>query len=507
MPTRAGADDKAFCELRLGGLSCFCHCAGQQARTSRDAELDLSGSTSGGTEVELGRHSGAAENSPHEAMEVHGIEATTSTPGKVQAVDCLSTGRGSEPTGDDDEAQQGDVACSDDAGDEACRAALCEALRHGCVLEAQRELVRLKAPERVDPSHVEQIRRIAACYMDSMQDLLADPGYGWTSEQVEGLKYSYLLSDGQFKLVSTIESTVDPGKALAAILEMDLSMGYKPNISSAVSLGGKDFEPYDAVWHIVQKGRITGAPEDNISQVSVVDALDEAAGSLWACIYPPENPNASELRGMRLPVPEHGASREAGWRTTFQITPVHDYGGPGVLGFRMASALSVRLSRTAQMFLSRMPSWSLRMILSRCARELLDSFAKHMDCCEELQRRLASSPRAPFYAHIRRRLAGEPLPRAPALPLANTGLLAASSSGAIADEDAGDSVDSSKAAGHFGEVTPGTSMAAGSNTDSSLLSEDSEEAPGHAGSLGAARMLTWEELSQHIPLDWASYQE
>jgi len=408
--------------------------------------------------------------------------------------------------------------CSDDAGEsvscggarssgapggaEASEAQLhtdiCSALHQGRLLDARRRLARLGDPGRVDGALAERIRRVGVCYSASLEDLAAG-GQSWTSEQVGELHYSYRLADGRFQLVSTVESPADPIKALAAVIEVDLCQGYKPNVISTRLLGHEDPDPFDSVWQITQKGRFSGALEDNISHVSVVDALDEELGSLLVCVYPPSDVRSTQLHGIDLPAPQSGAAREGNWRTTFRITPIQDFQGTGQPGFRMSSALNVQPSRAGLAVLSHMPSWTLRLVLARSARELLSSFAKHMDVCEELQCRIESSPRAAFYAHVRCRLMGEPsrAPQPLKMPscMANRPSVASASSSSLA---------SSKGTWRL----PAASTWAGSSAVSTSSSEDCNKGSDHDDwPLGAVGVLSWEEFSAQLPLDWASYQD
>merc|ERR1712007_20636 len=75
------------------------------------------------------------------------------------------------------------------------------------------------------------------------------------------------------------------------------------------------------IWRVFKRSK--GREEDNILQVSCVDALEEPYGLLWCSAY---TAGTETLRDVALPPPEKKAVRLGFWRCTFTIRPLHHEG-------------------------------------------------------------------------------------------------------------------------------------------------------------------------------------
>jgi hypothetical protein len=286
--------------------------------------------------------------------------------------------------------------------------AVLAAIDAGRILDACKQLSRLEQAglaleEFFSPPMLEHVRRVESCFEASMDLLCSDADSSWKAEKLdEGTEFRYKLSDGEVHLVSTaMYNDVDILRAFAAVCEVDLCKGYKPNVTSVEPL--VDQCTVDSIWRIFQRGMISGRREDNIVQVSAVDALDEPLRSLWVSIYAPWHQGVTELRGVPIPPPQAGATRHLG-RSTVCLTPNGDGSG-----FQMKMALSAPAPRAVNM----MPSFALKAFMRKCAKETVFSFSKHINYCTELDQRVSNSD---WYASVREhvfRTRGKTDPTAP----------------------------------------------------------------------------------------------
>jgi len=355
--------------------------------------------------------------------------------------------------------------------------AVADALRVGQLLEARRIMARISSRDAVEPRDLEQMDRVSLVYDDSLNDLQPD-GDGWIEETVApGMSYKYRIGDGTFQLLSILETEGDIVKALAALMEGDLSKGYKKNIVRAARLESANI--YDSVWHIEQKGRVTGRPEDNVAMVNMVDALDEKLGAVWLCMYPLAT-EVEEVRGVQLPKPPVGSTREANWRTTFQLETIGGSSGTSSK-YRFSAALSSTPSPSGWFIISRMPSWGFKMLMRSAANELFTGFTAHAEGCHELHERLS----APFYEHMRRRFArDEPPYRAPSF----------SSAQPCDTPEISQKVD-----------VGGACSSSSTQTESAVDSADSGDVPDDIVIVESAGVESWAIISAQLPEDWANY--
>jgi hypothetical protein len=280
-------------------------------------------------------------------------------------------------------------------------------MREGRIVDAKRDLACMRAigfpvEEHVASRTLEQVDRVVGRFEASLDELYMDPAKGWIKDWlVEGIEFGYHILDGTLSLVSVAEyDGCDILKAFAAICEVDLCHGYKTNVTCATPVDG--WHATDSVWRILQYGMMSGGLEDNVVQLSIVDALDEPLGSLWASMYVPSH--VSGLHGMKPPGPQAGAARALAGHSTVCITPVATSSSMGseAQRFRMKMAVSGPVPRAVAL----MPSILLKAAVRRCAKDMVAAFWKHATECAELDHRISASPRARFYSAIRQHLLG-----------------------------------------------------------------------------------------------------
>lgn len=291
-----------------------------------------------------------------------------------------------------------------EAEEEPTPEAIEAAMNSGRIAEALRTLARLEAmdPEgasKLDSSLVHCIRRVGERYEASMPALQMDESNGkWIKEQLsDGIEYGYRFYKDECHLVSTVDyEDTEILRALAGMCEVDLCSGYKTNVQSANALD--DSNPMESVWQIFQNGMLSGKPEDNIVQVSVVDALEEDLGSLWVSVYAVN----SEACKVTMPPCKKGASRFTVGSSTACMRPNKS---DGSRGFRMTMSLCTPAYATVKM----MPTFVLKGFMRKGAQDMTSKFQKHINECSELEKRIQDSSRADFYKSIKEHLAGAKL--------------------------------------------------------------------------------------------------
>lgn len=461
---------------------------------------------------------------PHDARAFQNIASLGSTPldrldldfneGSTGGAD----GHGSLRCGAETTTQCSDTGSTGAAEDATAETVICriaEGMRFGKLAEARQNFQRLteQYPDLIlgglDTSNlVESLQRIGSCFNDSMEELLVDPNGGWTSESIsDDMSFSYRFRDGTIQVVCSGIVGGHVLRALAGLLESDLCQGYKANVVSAAPLSPQDGA--DSVWHIRQRGKLSGTMEDNIVQVSCVDALDDALGSLWVCMYPPANADRiTSLRGIPVPALEAGSAREPHWRTTFRITPSSGSKKPfpssesrasGKETLHVSVSTCSKPSRAQFAALNRMPSFALKKMMSASSRELLTKFSQHCEKCKELENRIENSPRSSFYEHIRRRLAGGYTSSYPEQPKSTLNALLASAKRS----------DSKASSIHDDAVIPATASdrRERETATSDRLKVDADGMRPSNTELLDKEDLTWEELSIQIPIEWANSAE
>eukprot|EP00448_Togula_jolla_P024563 CAMPEP_0170592858 /NCGR_PEP_ID=MMETSP0224-20130122/13143_1 /TAXON_ID=285029 /ORGANISM="Togula jolla, Strain CCCM 725" /LENGTH=470 /DNA_ID=CAMNT_0010916781 /DNA_START=67 /DNA_END=1476 /DNA_ORIENTATION=+ len=277
-----------------------------------------------------------------------------------------------------------------------------KAMKAGLLLKARRRLARLGADAEYSPERTAKIHRICNLFQETQADL-SSAGEGWVKEKIsDDLEYSYNLSGGKCCLLAIGKFVGgDSLKALSALVEGDLSKGYKKNVTSAEHLG--EYDATDSIWRIRQVGAVSRAKEDNIVQINAIDAIEEAFGAIWVCMYaPPEAPDVTNLNGVPIPRPDAGSTRESNFRTTSRITP---FRGPGGSGFMLSVSVKAVLSPVSFKIFSRMPSFAVRVLMRAGAQEFMQKFLVHLNECRELDARIRSSQHSKFYEAVKNHIA------------------------------------------------------------------------------------------------------
>lgn len=285
--------------------------------------------------------------------------------------------------------------------------AILRAVDAGRMIEAHRQLYHLEmsgmSPEEfIDAQSLDQIRCVGDHYQSSTSVLQMESSGGWIKEKLSAdVEFGYRIANGEIHLVSSTDcENYDILKALAALCEVDLCKGYKPNVSRAESVGDAR-RGIESIWRIYQRGMMSGKLEDNIAQVSVVDALDENLGALWVSVRAPQHQGISELSGVRIPAPQTGMNRCYYGTSTFCLTPKDIWSGRQ--GFRMTMAVCGPAPRATLV----MPTFALKALMRKGAKDMVGSFLEHLETCTELEQRIHTSPRKHFYSMVTRRLTRE----------------------------------------------------------------------------------------------------
>lgn len=296
---------------------------------------------------------------------------------------------------------------------------LMSAIAEGRWVEAHRRWQVLESSGAVfllDKDTQARLRRIGSRFHESEEELTPAEKDAWGSPAQLGW--------GVFQLgVNTVQVTsskvfkgIDALHAFVGLCEFDLLAKHGLGVLQATQLlQGAGQRDGDSLWHVLKKGR--KGKEDNIFQVSCLDALDEPLGALWASTYVPwelEDPDvdvtggrsrkpsdlqASELRGLTLPLPQEGAVRLDYWRTVYAIRPIwpDEMGkAPHEPSFHITLGMRRRPSSAACVF----PSF-----MQKEVDNFWKSFRSYLENCRELGWRMCFSPNAALYDAVRRRLA------------------------------------------------------------------------------------------------------
>mmetsp|Transcript_17941 Transcript_17941/g.35036 ORF Transcript_17941/g.35036 Transcript_17941/m.35036 type:complete len:321 (+) Transcript_17941:41-1003(+) len=285
----------------------------------------------------------------------------------------------------------------------ALRCAL-RALRVGRVTVALQALQSVSDASSTQSAEIaflfEQIRRLGAAHIEHVNDFATEDHCSWRAENSGDISYSYLVSDGAFRVVAQADCELDTLRAIAGLLEFDLWKEYKPKIVSSEVLGEHD--PVETLWRIRQTSSLTGSKNDNIVGVSFTDALDEPIASLCVCLYAPEGADGSKpLRGMTIPPAEPGWIRETNWRTSFFFSP-NSKGNPGS---RMRVANCAELTSAMFTMLYWMPPMAKRKFINDYVNKTVQGFLDHVKSCQMLTQRIEESHRSKFYEEVGVRLA------------------------------------------------------------------------------------------------------
>lgn len=279
---------------------------------------------------------------------------------------------------------------------------LTEAVSEGRWLEARRRLQSLEGAHgsaaglRFMPEEMLlRIRRIGQVFDESLQELNSHRDREWMINRDLDRGFAFRLDSDRVRVVSTRKfDGIDALHAFVGLCEFELCGNYLRGVRGKPKLLHGDTDG-DSLWHVFKSS--AQGKEDNILQVTCVDALDEDLKSLWVSAYVPpefeERPRGAEPRvpDPSLPPPQEGAVRLGYWRSVFAIKPL----GVASAGFEMTFALSRRPTSAACVF----PNF-----MEKEVEAFWTNFRNHLKSCQELNRREFFSPNAKLYDAVRRRL-------------------------------------------------------------------------------------------------------
>jgi len=440
----SGSPTLKFCDVNLGPLACFVHVSGLKRRNS-EGEVNILDDRQSPT---AGNSSPATRTGASAGLEVQASQPLPASDEHVEVTFADADGRKKEKSTavlrfESDTAvpdtrlsdtklisQEGQHAWAvqhgyelsldevvhlkteTDAMVQQLSEALCEdnpsidrqvfaAVHRGRWIEASRVLKGVEgsqdqelADNTVSASIRTRIHRVASRFDESLKDLcdLPELGEGDWNQEDEGVAFK--LSNEEFKVVATKHyENFDAFQAFVGLCEYDLCPEYLSTVKRATLLHENvEPSPNDTVWQVQQRSHTS--KEDNILQVSCIDALDEPLGALWFSVYTPDEEDVGhieELRGVKVPPPKEGCVRVRDRRTVFAIYPV--WSNPP--SFKLTMALSRRPSSAAMFFSS---------VVQREAKDIMETFHKFLGKCSDLNGRALFSPRAPFYECVRRHL-------------------------------------------------------------------------------------------------------
>lgn len=297
--------------------------------------------------------------------------------------------------------------------DEPLKAAISE----GRWVEAHRrwrelEVSNSAARPFLDDETINRLRRVSSRFEESVEKELTQAAGEYWQGQGDGIAYR-LGNDFLQVTSSKVFTGVHPLHAFVALCEYDLFAKHSTGVISATPVG--EFpRACDSLWHVMKTA--SGRKEDNILQVSCVDALDEPLGALWVSTYVPwdfeddadvssiggrrpSDLGRSELRGTELPTPQEGTVRLDYWRSVFSIKPLWPAPGtwPQEPVFQLTMGIRKRPSSAASVF----PSFVQREV--EAFWRSLDVYLE--DCKRDLGWRMCFSRRAGLYDAVRKRLA------------------------------------------------------------------------------------------------------
>jgi len=290
---------------------------------------------------------------------------------------------------------------------------LTAAIREGRWIEAYRRWTCLEASHTsarpfLEDDTISQLRRVSSRFEESVErEIKPAAGEQW---QGQGDGFAYRLANDFLQVMSSkIYRGTHPLLAFVALCEYDLFAQHTPGVISATPVG-QSSRACDSTWHVLRT--TSGRKEDNLLQVSCVDALDEPLDALWVSTYVPwelEDAESSsgggrrpsdwgrtELQGATLPKPQEGKVRLDYWRSVYAIKPMWlDFGTEPV--FQLTMGIRKRPSSAACVFPSFMQSE---------VATFWKAFDKYLDDCKrEIGWRMCFSRNVGLYDSVRRRLA------------------------------------------------------------------------------------------------------
>lgn len=285
------------------------------------------------------------------------------------------------------------------------------AVRSGRMLEAHRQVLGLEeagvnVDDVLDHATVEQVCRIAERYdysRDMMKTKVSDLQIHEKNESLN-LEWGCEVVGDLVRVVYVLnEPDLDIVRSFAAMQERDLQPAFNRGLVSAHPLG--DQGAHDSLWRAYTISKTTNTKGDNVTFTSGVDALDEDDSSmLWTGQYTPTEA-AARLHGVEIPAPEEGHARSEYSFVVCSMEPLVPKGrGDRTKGFRMKMLIEMKLPPVVSVVINVLPSWMIRRIARAKVEQGPRDFYEFVSKSPELAERMTKSPRADFYAQIRRHL-------------------------------------------------------------------------------------------------------
>uniref|UniRef100_A0A7S1B0D3 START domain-containing protein n=1 Tax=Noctiluca scintillans TaxID=2966 RepID=A0A7S1B0D3_NOCSC len=390
-----------LCALKVGSLACFCVC--NDGQENREPELQLE---NGGTPL---------QSLPPHRQDVQDLSSWPTRPddpiSRTRETSHQEVQLYEVPSKRDLELGVSQMSMERTSPELQDR--VMSSLRQGRVLEASRALQALEQGTDVErvcgEGVVERIRRVRA-YFDQSQRLvnsLADDN-GWMTEKNEHGTCSCKLDSGVLSVKMSFElDDCDMVKAFAAWLELDVHCGFERTVPSAgdaevvVALAGAH-NPMDATWGVLSHEKNLASKEDNIWQMSAIDALDEpGTNALWVCMYTPPPPSTAKLREVTERQVQPGRTRVKSGMGVYLFTPLHR---GTTNGFRVEMIMESELPSAAYRIMSWAPEFLFKRVLRHRLLTLPGAMRRGTAKCAELEARMCEGKRPELYGHIRRHI-------------------------------------------------------------------------------------------------------
>lgn len=285
------------------------------------------------------------------------------------------------------------------------------AARNGRIIEARRTMNRLKRSggdpaARMSPEMVERIERIGQRFADSLAEVMPDQAHDdkWKcGTSSGGHDFEYSVSNEEFHMVTRTKfegcSTLH---ALVGLCEYDLAPAYNSEIQSASCLSASR-NATDSVWRVFKQEHPTSVVEDNILQVSAVDALKESKfGGLWVSVYTPDLQGRTEVAGVQVPPTKAGHVRVGLLRHTYRIAPLKAMADNG---FVLTYSLVSRPSPSVCAQLAALPAKKLKGMIQSAVDGFPSKFRSHI-ASEAVHIRALEASRDSFYSAVHLQLTG-----------------------------------------------------------------------------------------------------
>jgi len=221
-------------------------------------------------------------------------------------------------------------------------------------------------------SQIERIARIEKEFQKSLQAFQISTD--WQSDSIDDFNFNYGCKVGDDVFRSFLSADFehgDPILAVQALSDFASSGSFNKDMVSARLL--VEHSPADTLWHVLRSVKELGSKEDNIVQLSIIDALDESNAFL-ICFSTPSDGTLVSLRGVSLPPPQAGMTRVADSFVVARIKPLRKSGTANLWGFNLTIVSCARPSRMAYNFLWMMPPWGVLRVYRQMVQDFPAAF-------------------------------------------------------------------------------------------------------------------------------------